>query len=385
MSHDPKRPVGKGQHVQVTTNGHYVTSLIADPLAKHFIRQGVLNDYSVGISMPDFRHRDARLDPQGKALRIITGRADGLSRIAELSVVDRGSNFNSRFQIVRKSAGDGDEFVGKMIGDEDEIAKAAPASLTKMARGDVAEKSQAADMSGFQMPDDDLSVTFTPNDLARLVQNKFVEKHYAELAAKATAEADTEKRDIDSATRRRLASEGHALPDGSYPIENTGDLHNAAILARSGHGDAADAKRLIAREARERGVANPLDDGDSKSKGTVTETAEKISNEEEGVGGNVGARAGETGMPAAVKEAEPEVTKDPEPESQGQARQEGQEEAEGRQETPPVAQQALRRRLRRRQGLQRRLRGLQVRHGPPVDRRRGHQRHRVLQVPHHPG
>ena len=83
MSHDPKRPVGKGQNVQVTTDGHYVTSLIADPLCKHFIRTGILNDYSVGISMPGFRQRDSRLDPQGKALRIITGRSDGLSRIAE--------------------------------------------------------------------------------------------------------------------------------------------------------------------------------------------------------------------------------------------------------------------------------------------------------------
>src|SRR6185437_14473921 len=38
MSHDPKRPVGKGQEVQVTMDGHYVRSKICDPLAKHFIR-----------------------------------------------------------------------------------------------------------------------------------------------------------------------------------------------------------------------------------------------------------------------------------------------------------------------------------------------------------
>ena len=57
MSHDPRRPVGKGQEVQVTTDGHYVKSLDRDPLAKHFIRAGVLNDYSVGISDPDFRYR----------------------------------------------------------------------------------------------------------------------------------------------------------------------------------------------------------------------------------------------------------------------------------------------------------------------------------------
>ena len=66
MSHDPRRPVGKGQEVHVTTDGHYVKSLICDPLAKHFIRAGVLNDYSVGISEPDFRYRDSQARPAGQ-------------------------------------------------------------------------------------------------------------------------------------------------------------------------------------------------------------------------------------------------------------------------------------------------------------------------------
>ena len=349
MSHDPKRPVGKGHEVHVTTDGHWVKSLISDPLAKHFIRQGVLNDYSVGISEPDFRYRDPKLDPQGKALRIITGRPDGRSRVAELSVCDRGSNFNSRFTMV-KSAGGG--FTGQMVGDEDEIAKASPASLTKMARDGADTWTETpADMSRFGFPDD-LSVTFTPNDLAKLVQAKFVEKHYDELALKAITEPERAvyKRDIDTATRRRLASEGHALPDGSYPIENTGDLHNAAILARSGHGDVAGAKRLIAREARERGVANPLDDDDSKSKGTVTEA--KSSSDEEALKGmltaagqfatavdqaqdQAGAQKAVDNFAAALKEADPDVTKDPEPEPKGRPVKKAKKPPKGKKKLPP--------------------------------------------------
>ena len=58
--------------------------------------------------------------------------------------------------------------------------------------------------------------------------------------------------------RRMLAAQGKALPNESYPIEDTEDLKNAATLARSGHGDAAAAKRLIARRSKELGVANPL-------------------------------------------------------------------------------------------------------------------------------
>lgn len=66
------------------------------------------------------------------------------------------------------------------------------------------------------------------------------------------------KRKFSSARRKELASEGKALDDGSYPIENESDLHNAAVLARSGHGDVAAAKRLIARRAKELGVSNPI-------------------------------------------------------------------------------------------------------------------------------
>lgn len=58
--------------------------------------------------------------------------------------------------------------------------------------------------------------------------------------------------------RRSLASQKKALPNGSYPIEDAEDLQNAATLARSGHGDAGAAKRLITRRAKQLGVSNPL-------------------------------------------------------------------------------------------------------------------------------
>lgn len=73
------------------------------------------------------------------------------------------------------------------------------------------------------------------------------------------------KRKFTAEQRRQLAKEGKALADGSYPIENSEDLQNAATLARSGHGNVAAAKRLISRRAKELGVANPLD-SESSSK-----------------------------------------------------------------------------------------------------------------------
>lgn len=67
-----------------------------------------------------------------------------------------------------------------------------------------------------------------------------------------------QKKFHSASNRRKLAASQNALPDGSYPIGDTTDLHNAAILARSGHGNVGAAKRLIARRAKELGVSNPL-------------------------------------------------------------------------------------------------------------------------------
>lgn len=74
-------------------------------------------------------------------------------------------------------------------------------------------------------------------------------------------------REFSADERKKHAKEGNALPDGSYPIPDKDALRRAAILARSGHGDVAAAKKLIARRAKELGVKNPLDDdGDGDSK-----------------------------------------------------------------------------------------------------------------------
>jgi hypothetical protein len=54
--------------------------------------------------------------------------------------------------------------------------------------------------------------------------------------------------------RKKAAGAGHALPDGSYPIEDKKHLHSAAVLAASGHGNASAAKALIRKRARDLGV-----------------------------------------------------------------------------------------------------------------------------------
>lgn len=67
-----------------------------------------------------------------------------------------------------------------------------------------------------------------------------------------------QKKFHSASNRRSLAGNHNALPDGSYPIGDTTDLHNAYVLARSGHGNVGAAKKLIARRAKELGVSNPF-------------------------------------------------------------------------------------------------------------------------------
>jgi hypothetical protein len=76
--------------------------------------------------------------------------------------------------------------------------------------------------------------------------------------------------DYSAEERREFAAKGWALADGSYPIANETDLKNAATLAKSGHGDHRAAARLIAKRAREMGVANPMDSGSGVAAAHIT-------------------------------------------------------------------------------------------------------------------
>lgn len=108
--------------------------------------------------------------------------------------------------------------------------------------------------------------------------------------------------------RRQAASEGNALPDGSYPIRNAHELHAAAVLARSGHGDAAAAKRLIARRAKELGVANPLDTNDDSdaSKSQIAPEGTNVDTVTQG-NGDLIAKAVEDAVAKALAPAEERI------------------------------------------------------------------------------
>lgn len=134
LQHDSKRPIGKGVSLDFRPEGHYLTSIVVDRDAAEMTREGVLTAYSVGISHPDFRP-----DPTGKAVRVITGRRDGTTEVAEVSLVDRPSNAACGVTILRKVAEQVDEFIAKAAGKPGKrrktltVAEASrEATLTKM-------------------------------------------------------------------------------------------------------------------------------------------------------------------------------------------------------------------------------------------------------------
>jgi len=78
-------------------------------------------------------------------------------------------------------------------------------------------------------------------------------------------------RAFDTDQRKRLADKGHAMPDGSFPIANLEDLHNA-IQAIGRAKDPAAAKRHIRKRARALGHAELIPD-------SWTASAEEVDDE----------------------------------------------------------------------------------------------------------
>lgn len=84
------------------------------------------------------------------------------------------------------------------------------------------------------------------------------------------------RKDFSAADRKKLAAKGHAMPDGSFPIEDEDDLHNAVKLAGNAS-DPAAAKAHIKKRAAALGKSDAIPDtwdGASEKKSAEDEDAE---------------------------------------------------------------------------------------------------------------
>ncbi len=102
--HQPSA-VGKGVQLVAEDGAQLVKSKVVDPVAVQKVLEGIYSDYSVGIARPRIvRDRSARNG------RIVDG------EIVELSLVDRGANYNAHFAIAKRAKNGGVEYVGKIVG-----------------------------------------------------------------------------------------------------------------------------------------------------------------------------------------------------------------------------------------------------------------------------
>ena len=106
------------------------------------------------------------------------------------------------------------------------------------------------------------------------------EYEYPELAADLK---EFEKRTFSAEERRQAAKSGAALPDGSYPIQNANDLHNAIhAIGRGSHHGHAEIHDHIVNRAKALGLTNMLpdswsgNDGDADDVGKSAITTETI-------------------------------------------------------------------------------------------------------------
>jgi hypothetical protein len=114
--------------------------------------------------------------------------------------------------------------------------------------------------------------------VSELMKNKFAEAELAyESIAEATPHLDArtwemvmaelllldyeaeEARDFNEKQRKGMAKKGHAMPDGSFPIGNEGDLHNAIKLAGNAK-DPAKARAHIKARAKAMGKSDLIPD-----------------------------------------------------------------------------------------------------------------------------
>jgi hypothetical protein len=122
-------PAGVGTEVENRGNSQWVTAEIVEPTAMKLVRKGVLRDFSVGISKPKIIR-----DRQARGGRVV----DGV--FSEISLVDRGSNHNTKFSICKMAANGNPEWLNQLEGDPSFITKALDApDLTKNTKADISD------------------------------------------------------------------------------------------------------------------------------------------------------------------------------------------------------------------------------------------------------
>ncbi len=230
--HDMLRAVGVATSLEHRADGEYVAGKVVDPVTALKAREGVLKFLSVGVHNPTI---DRAVDPQG----VLKG-----GKIVEVTLCDRGADPHTRL-VLGRAAGDGTFEPGRVEtlpeGDLGRAAKEMPREHTHGHdhRGGSHRHAHAHGDEGYDHDAED--------DVTHRHDHDAEDPKLRRAAAPALTRAPT-----DPDERARLAKEGKALPDGSFPIPNVVFLKKA-IRAVGRAKDRAKAVAFIKKRARELG------------------------------------------------------------------------------------------------------------------------------------
>lgn len=206
-AHGPNA-AGVATELEQVGDNWIVTAKIVDPIAVKKVEADVYKGFSIGIKGA---HVMKSADAPGG---LITA-----GRIVEVSLTDRPCNPTCTLELA-KSAMPGMKVKGSELDRELMLVKTET----------VVEH---------EVVDEEIEVTQA--DLDKFEQ------------------AEVEKRDVSTAEREKLADKGQALPDGSFPIANVGDLKNA-IRAIGRAKDVTKAKAHIKKRAKALGKPDLVPD-----------------------------------------------------------------------------------------------------------------------------
>lgn len=233
VQHNSQRdPAGIGVEAYTEKDGStWVKSLVVEPVAKTLVEKGALRAYSVGIARPKIMR-----DSVARGGRIVDG------ELCEISLVDRPANKNCGVTIVKSASDGAAEYVDELFGPDDIIKElkgaegdALDAVITKLQStvGTLTKAAATVETVSVELPKD-VSVSFSPADLAKLLNHRAV-------AEKRVADGEiVEKRQMDPSVgggidRDKLSESDFAGRNRSFPIVTPGDVSDAASsIGRAG-------------------------------------------------------------------------------------------------------------------------------------------------------
>ncbi len=253
--HQPSA-IGVGKEANVDEKGLFLTSKITDPTAWQKVLDQVYKGYSIG---------GRKLAKSGNVITEI--------ELIEVSLVDRPANPECKIEVSKRAKGEAPAHLLKFRTPRTVQAKALSkmAQVVDMLSNEVGKAGPPAAHDGFSLPATKAAmckahkVASCPDCTCSLHKTMDCTKCAMKAAKRARKIA---KREVKAKERQSLASQGKALPDGSFPIKDKGDLANARqAIGRSKNPGAA--RALIRRRAAQLGVGLPDNWSKKLAKGLI--------------------------------------------------------------------------------------------------------------------